>query len=148
MVEGIAAPGATDKAIADSIFRVLEPALSRSPPEWALRHDDAGRLLVDFHSPDGVRRVTVEEDGLRVVTERTGLGTFLNRLHAMTGAYTPDDWRLDAWSLDIRFAMWALIGMALSGLYLWLATRPRLRFALAAAAGGNALFVILYILTR
>lgn len=140
--------GASDKAVADSVFRLLRPPLSRPAPEWALRHDDAGRLLVNFHSPNGVRRVTVEEGALRVVAERTGFGTFLNLLHATTGAYTADDWRLNAWAAYNRFAMWALIGMALSGLYLWLATRPRLRFALAAAVAGNAVFVLLYVLTR
>lgn len=144
--------GLTDKALADSIYRLLDPPLAGPIPEWAIRRDDAGHLLLNFYTVNGPHRVTVleEENRLRVETMRNSVWRFLSNVHATTvrDAERVPDWRLKLWAYHNEIALWALSFMALSGVYLWLATRPRLRFALAAFLGGSGAFLLLYGLTR
>jgi hypothetical protein len=44
--------------------------------------------------------------------------------------------------------MWCLIGMILSGSYLWLSVRPAHRWALASLAAGTGVFVLMWWITR
>jgi len=52
------------------------------------------------------------------------------------------------WAWYNRFAIWSLIAMAITGTYLWLASRPRYRVAQYSFAGGAGAFILLYALTR
>jgi hypothetical protein len=52
------------------------------------------------------------------------------------------------WTWYNEFSIWSLIGMSLSGVYLWLASRPRYRPAIYVFAFGSLSFLLLYMLTR
>ena len=144
------APGATDKQIADEIHALLDPPLSGPVPEWAVRRADDGQLQVTFHSVNGPTRVAVlEERGmLRVERVRNSAPRFLSNLHATTVRDWTGDWRLRVWAWLNELGLWALLGLALSGVYLWLASRPRLGVAVASSLGGLAGFVFLWFLIR
>jgi len=45
------------------------------------------------------------------------------------------------WTFYTEFSIWALTAMSVSGLYLWLATRPRFRAAQCSFAAGCGIFV-------
>ena len=145
-----APPGLTDKQVADLVHAELDLPLTGPVPEWAVRRDPDGVLRLNFHTPSGPHRVRVAEaEGrLHVETVRNGLGRYLSNLHATVPRYAGPDWRIRLWSYNVEFSLWSLLAMAVSGLYLWLATRPRNRAAVNSLAGGSAVFVLLYLLTR
>ena len=63
-------------------------------------------------------------------------------------ALADSDWRVRLWAFYNEVAIWALITMALSGLYLWLASRPKYRWAWVSFLTGSGAFAVLYVLTR
>jgi len=68
-------------------------------------------------------------------------------MHTVTDLHQRD-WRTGAWAWYNHFASWSLLAMAVSGLYLWLASRPGYRIAHYSLASGAAIFILLYIATR
>jgi len=148
--EGFTAPaGLTDKQIADQIFEKLRFPLTGEVPKWAIHRDADGNLPLDFYSVSGVHRVFYlpKENRLRIEDTRNSLWFFLDEMHAVTHL-DQEDWRMQWWAYYNNFAIWSLIAMALSGTYLWLASRPRFRIAQYSFAGGTAVFIVLYMLTR
>jgi hypothetical protein len=140
----------TDKQVADLVWERLRVPLASPVPEWALRRDGANNLAFAFYTPNGVTRVAVleAENKLRVAHERAGAWSFLNNLHASTLRDRPVDWRLRAWVLYNELAMFSLLLMSASGLYLWLASRPRHRPAQVCFGVGTGALVFLYWLVR
>ena len=145
------APGnLTDKQLADRVYETLKPPLARPLETWALRHDGQGNLVLPFHTVNGWRKVTVleKENRLLVATERLSLVQTLNHLHATIPRWAAPDLRIRLWAYYMEMAIWALIGMSLSGVYLWLAVRPGSRWGQVCFGAGSAAFLVLYWLTR
>ncbi|HKT10663.1 MAG TPA: hypothetical protein VJW77_02435 [Terriglobia bacterium] len=82
------------------------------------------------------------------MTQRTNVWAYFNNLHSTTLHDRPYDWRIRWWAYYNEFAVWALLVMALTGVYLWLASRPRHVLAQAAVGLSVVSFLILYIQTR
>jgi hypothetical protein len=141
--------GLDDKAAADRVWEFLRLPLSQPLPKYAIRRDANHDLALDFYSPNGLRSAVVleKENRIRLETHRVGLASFLNDLHTTTINHNPD-WRMRWWGYYIEFSVWSLIGMSLSGVYLWLASRPRYTPARYAFALGCGVFLLLYKLTR
>lgn len=138
--------GMTDKQLADHILSALDLPQAGPIPEWALRRDPDGHLLLNFYSLTGLTRVTVleAEGALRLEKESPGAGQFVNALHATTINTTSRSSLVRAWAWYNELAIWSLLLMTVSGLYLWVATRPRHRWARLAFAAGLLLFLGLY----
>jgi hypothetical protein len=143
-------PNLSDKELADRIWAHLKLPLSNPAPEWSLQRDARNNLTIGFYTPNGPTRVTVleAEAKLQVAGERATMPAFLNNLHATTIRDLPVDWRLRGWVLYNEFAILALILMSLSGIYLWLSSRPRHRLAQISFFSGTCSFLILYWLSR
>lgn len=143
-------PNLTDKQVADRVWEALKVPLANPAPEWSLRRDADNNLTMGFYTPNGPTHVTVlEREGrLRVVRERSEWPAFLNNLHASTLRDRPTDWRMRAWIAYNEFAIFALIFMSLSGVYLWLSSRPRHRAAQISFFAGTGAFLVLYWLSR
>lgn len=141
---------ATDKQVADAVHRHLEPALAGPVPQFALSRDDDNNLTFTFYSANGTQRITVleKENRLKIEKRRNTIWQFFNNLHATTTNVNTADLRVRLWTLYTELSIWSLIGMALSGIYLWLASRPGLRWAQAAFAAGAGIFILLYVVTR
>src|SRR5216117_2397419 len=58
------------------------------------------------------------------------------------------EWLLRMWAYCNEFSIWSLMGMALSGAYLGLSSRPKYRPARYALASGVLVFLAFYIATR
>lgn len=143
-------PNLTDKQVADRVWEALNLPLTNPAPEWSLRRDADNNLTIGFYTPNGPARVTVlEREGrLRLVRERAPWPAFLNNLHASTLRDLPVDWRMRAWVAYNEFAIFALILMSLSGVYLWLSSRPRHLLARLSFFAGTGSFLALYWLSR
>ena len=140
----------TDKQLADRVYETLKPPLAGPLRKRALRHDKQGNLVLPFHTVNGSRKVTVleRENRLRVETKQASLGQTLNALHATVPRWAAPDLRIRLWAYYMEMAIWALIGMSLSGVYLWLAARPGSRWGQVSFGAGSTAFLVLYWLTR
>ena len=143
-------PGMSDKEVADEILATRDLGMAHPIPQWALKRDPENNLRLDYYSVNGMTRVTVlEREGkLRFEANRVGIWQFFNRIHATTIRADAARMPMRLWTYYNEFAIWSLIAMSLSGVYLWLAARPKLWNAWASLAAGAALFTILWALTR
>jgi len=140
---------ATDRQIADLVFDRFRFPLAGPIPNWALHRDEAGNLPLEFWTVNGQRRLLYvpKENRLRIEIVHKSLPFFLDDMHTVTDLQQAD-WRLRMWAWYNHFAIWSLLGMAISGVYLWLASRPGYRIAQYSFAGGAAIFILLYAATR
>lgn len=143
-------PNQTDKQVADAVWRTLKIPLTGPPPAYAIRRDRENNLLVSFWTTNGPITVTVLEQQrqLRIESHRNTIWAYFNNLHSTTVRGHPYDWRIRLWAYYNEFAIWALLAMSLSGVYLWLSSRPRHLLARAAVGLSVVSFLVLYILTR
>jgi hypothetical protein len=133
--------GESDVALAKRLHAELALPLTDPPADWVVRRDDAGVLTFRVYSPNGMQHVRVPAPGVvQVEDARVDLATFLLNLHAhvLPPGLRGADPRLLLWSLYNELSMLALGGLALSGLTLWLATRPRAPLPFAAFVLGCA----------
>ena len=141
--------GLTDKELADRVYEQLRLPMAGPVPPVVKRNRDHD-VEMTFYTPNGMRQVTVLEKENRVRVVKHGLNAFqyLSTLHETTIRNASSDLRVRLWAWYNEAAIWSLIGMALSGVYLWLATRPRYRWAQAAFTAGTGLFAALWIALR
>lgn len=138
-----------DAELARAVWEFLKAPLT-NPPRYGIRRDENNNLTFGFYTPTYVMDVTVleKEKKLRVETRPFTGFMLLNNLHSYTIRDLPVDWRMQVWVLYNEFAILALLFLSLSGVYLWLSTRPRHRIALASLAVGSGSFIVLYMLSR
>lgn len=143
------APGSTDPQIAHQIFDRFRFPLAQPVPDWTVHRDSRGDLPLEFYTVSTVHKVTylASQARLRIEDEKANVWFFLDDVHTVTSLRQPD-WRIRLWAWYNNFAIWSLIAMALSGTYLWLASRPRYRIAQYSFAGGTAAFIALWFLVR
>ncbi len=139
-----------DLQLARRIQEALHLPLTRPPAKFNLRRGEDGLLRVRLPTPSKLHTVTVleTENRLRIETRPFDVWHYLVRLHTITPAGRLPDWRLRAWSWYVEFALWSLIFMAVTGIWLWLVSRPRLGWAHASFAAGTAAFVLVLVLGR
>ena len=134
------------------MLRELEIPLARDANERSLRYDAEGRPTLSLYTLNGNHRVTVLADRgvVRVRSTRTSFAEFLNRLHSTTfrSASHIRDWRVRLWSIYVELSIWALMLMPLTGIYLWIVTRPTHRWARASAVASLISAVLFYFVLR
>lgn len=142
--------GLTDKQVADHVYHTLRIPLSSEVPAFAVRRNRDNDLAFDFYTTNGVTRVTVleKEHRVRVETSRNDRWQFIDNLHTTTWGLRAPDLRVRLWKYYNELALWSLSGMELSGVYLWLASRPSHRWAQLFFLSGAGAFVVLYLITR
>jgi hypothetical protein len=127
---------ASDKDVALGVFRQLNLPLTRPIPDWFLRRTPDNHLLLDFYNINGIYRVVVLEDEqrLRVEEIRNSTAIFLEDMHAITAGDTEAPMLLRLWATWNEAGIWCLLGFCVTGVWLWLSTRPRFVWAWAALA--------------
>jgi hypothetical protein len=143
-------PSATDKQVADGVYRTLQLPLTRPMPGWFLRRTPENDLLLDFYNINGIWRVVVleRENRLRIEEIRNGLGIFLGDAHAATTGDDEAPPLVRAWAFYNEFAMWCLLAFCGSGVYLWLTAQARSWWAWASLATGTLSFAALWMAFR
>lgn len=133
--------GESDVARALRLHDELAIPLTLPPPDWVVKRDAAGAITWRVYTPNGMHHVFAHDDGtLRVELEPFDLGKFLLNLHAYTvsGLDAKHDPRLVLWSIYNHLGMLTLGGLVLSGVAIWLVTRPRAVLPLAGLVAGSA----------
>ena len=136
----------TDKQVANLVYQQLQLPFTRPMPDWYLRRTPSNDLLLDFLNINGIYRVTVleKEQRLRIEEIRNSVWLFLEDIHTGTVNGAVNMRLLRLWGFYNQFAMWSLIAMALSGAYLWLSSRPELRWAQACLITAAVASAVLY----
>jgi hypothetical protein len=118
---------ATDKQVARLVYETLNPAMARPVPDWFLQRTADNHLRLDFYNINGIHRVVVlEKEGrLRVEEIRNNMALFLEDIHAATPGDEESPTLMKFWEWWNEGAMWTLLGFCLTGVWLWLAARPR-----------------------
>lgn len=143
------APGnLDDRALALRILELANVPMATAPNN--IRRDHQHNLVFVVYTVNGRWDVTYREREQRIALEarRNDLWDFISSMHA--GHWRRGGTKLAArlWGLYNEFSTWAFLFMSISGAYLWLATRPRIRWAQWAAGSSIVLFVILWAATR
>ncbi len=143
-------PSATDKQVADDVYRTLQLPLTRPMPGWFLRRTPDNDLLLDFYNINGIWRVVVleRENRLRIEEIRNGLGIFLGDAHAATTGDDEAPRLVRAWAFYNELAMGCLLAFCGSGVYLWLSAQARAWWAWASLATGTLSFATLWMAFR
>jgi uncharacterized iron-regulated membrane protein len=145
----------SDRELADHAYEKLAIPLTSPAPDWSLRRDRNNNLRFRLPTSARIHDIVVleQESRLRVQTRRVDGWSYLFRIHEVTLSGTtrnnPDpDWRIFLWAIYAEFSIWSLILMAIAGVYLWLASRPKLRWGQLSAVAGVVSFVALWVLSR
>jgi hypothetical protein len=142
------APGsASDREVGQLLARLLAPEHAGAPE---VSRNDSNQLVADFYNVNGLVRATLlpGEQRVQVETFRTNVWHFLDNAHTTTIADGTSDPVVRAWAWYIEFAIWSLIALAASGLWLGIGTRWRYRWTPVSLAAGGILFAALYWLEK
>ena len=143
------APNQTDMEVARQVVDRLGLKLATPVQTFAIQHDAAHNLVLDFRHANGRHRVSFPRAGtMRVEESRAPLVRYLSSLHVATVALRIGDWRMRAWGYYNEFAMWSLALMVGSGAWMWLERRPRRWWEAASFAAGCVAFGAMYWWTR
>jgi len=139
-------PALNDRAVAERVCAELGLTLATPIQSAVIQHDATGRLVLDFWHANGRHRVTVlrDEGTIRVEVMRNSLWRYLDTLHTTTAVFRTGDWRMRLWAWYNEFAIWCLLAMLASGIWMWLSRNPRHRWALVSLASGCAASAMLY----
>jgi uncharacterized iron-regulated membrane protein len=140
------AASATDKEVADEVYRTLALPLTRPIPAWAIKRNAENDLQLDFYTMNGIWRAVVFEPEHRIRLEAIPNDTwrFLGIVHASTSGDREAPRLVYAWALYNEFAMWCLLAFCLSGVYLWLSAQLRVWWAWGCLAVGIVSFVAVW----
>jgi len=148
-VEYEAPGGLDDGQVASHVVSTLQIPLIVPLQPGAVHRNDANLVTFDFYSANGPGTVTVlePEKKARIEVARISLGRFMTEVHG-TRLSDAAILRVRLWALYISCSIVSLIFMAVTGPWLWLASRPELVWARVAFVSGIAVFAVLWFLTR
>ncbi|MEE2657392.1 MAG: PepSY domain-containing protein [Candidatus Latescibacterota bacterium] len=146
-----------DHQLADHIQRELAIPLTSPTPNWTMHRDADNNLRFRLPTPARRYEITVYEanDRVRIRTQPFDTWQYFFELHTITPPRTGDDWRLQTWAWYVEISSWSLILMALTGIYLWLVSRPGYRerpsqnlWAQISLASGAVIIIAFYTIIR
>jgi len=137
-----------DKKLAKAIYEAANLAMRGG--YYDIRRDEAGHLAFTAFTVNGQRDLTYLEEQRRVrIDFRDGdLGSFFSSMHTGHSRRGPPDLPARLWGYYNEFSTWAFLFMVLSGIYLWVATRPGMRWALILGGITTATTLLLWVMTR
>jgi hypothetical protein len=141
---------AGDRELAEAVWKKVAPPRTGPPPEFAIRRDPSHNLVFQVFSPNGPIRITVleKESRVRIETRRNRWWQYFGTLHETSIQSTIPDLPVRLWTWYNEFSIWTLIFLALSGIWLWLASRPGWRWGRMAFGLGTALFAVVWVTLR
>jgi hypothetical protein len=140
--------GLDDQQLARAIFEAIDIPLAGG--RYNVHRDEQSNLAFNVFTINGGHEVTfLEEKGaVRVAHRANSLWGYLSSMHTAHSRRHRLTASVIAWGYFNEIATWAFLFMTFSGLYMWIATRPRLRWAQLSFAGMAALMLVLWIAIR
>jgi hypothetical protein len=143
-------PNSDDFQAATAAYQLLNFRMAQPLSRQMIHRDATNNVTFDVYSVNGIRTITLLEQQrlLRVEQQHNNIWAYLNDMHTVTVQTRMQQTAIRMWSWYTEFSIWSLLFMSISGIYLWLASRPGHRWAQASLAAGAAAFLALYILSR
>ena len=145
----LAAPGdLDDKALARYVFDNIDIPLRGG--HYNIRRDDDANLAFFVFTASGRRDVTYFEDQetVRIQVRQNTLPHFLSTMHTAHSRRGPKTQAAKMWGYYNEFSVWAFLFMIVSGLYMWLETRPGMIWAQATIGVATVGTAVLWFATR
>lgn len=114
------------------------------------KRDEQQNLTFAVFGPSGRRDLTyVESEGkIRVEIKQNNIVEFLSGVHAGSSRRGPPELASRIWGIYNEFSNWAFLFMTFTGIYLWLATRPKMVWAWATFGSATVIVAALWWGTR
>jgi hypothetical protein len=140
--------GLDDEQLAKAIFETIDIPLAGG--RYNVHRDERLNLAFNVFTINGGREVTfLEEDGIvRVAHRGNSLWGYLSSMHTAHSRRHRLTPAAIAWGYFNEIATWAFLFMTFSGLYMWMVTRPGLRWAQVSLAGMTVMTLALWIAIR
>jgi hypothetical protein len=108
------------------------------PQSWMVTEGDSGPLSIQYYSPNGHRTVLFDRHSkaVRIIASPSGVSRFLEYMHEEHVGrrdWSDSAW-LWAWSLYMELSIIALFTLPVTGIYIWLSSRPDQRWAQSSLA--------------
>jgi len=143
------APGsADDKELAKRIYAAAE--LKMSGGHYNVHRDDDQNLAFNVFTSNGPRNFTYFEDEKRVLVEFRdgGVAGFLSSMHTAHTRRGAPDFSARMYGVYNEFSTWAFLFMSLSGVYVWVATRPGMPWARILIGVTTVVTIIMWLAVR
>ncbi|MEZ5353808.1 MAG: PepSY domain-containing protein [Bryobacteraceae bacterium] len=140
--------GMDDRQAAKAIFDAAQIPVAGG--RYNIHRDEQSNLAFNVFTINGGREVTFVEDRgiVRVAHRANSIWSYFSSMHTAHSGRHRLTAPAIAWGYFNEFSNWAFLFMTLSGVYLWLATRPSLRWAQLSLAGMAALTLVLWLVIR
>lgn len=140
--------GLDDRQLAKALLTVA--AIPLAGGQYNIHRDQQSNLAFNVFTINGGREVTYFEDKaiVRVDHRINSTWSYLSSMHTAHSRRHRQTASVIAWGYFNEFANWAFLFMTISGVYLWIATRPNLRWAQYSFGGMVALTIGLWIAIR
>jgi hypothetical protein len=137
-----------DRDLARLIFDTIDIPLRGG--HYNIRREDDGYLAFYVFTASGRRDVKFIEDEsiVRIDVRQNNLFSFLSSMHTAHSNRGPTTTAALMWGYYNEFAVWAFLFMTISGIYMWVETRPGLRWAQWLTTASVASFAVLWLVTR
>lgn len=137
-----------DKKLAQAIYEKIDIPLAGG--RYNLHRDEQSNLAFNVFTINGGREVTfLEKEGVVRISHRAndmmGFLSSMHTAHSRRHRLTP---AVIAWGYFNEFSTWAFVFMTISGIYMWVATRPGIRWAQLSLAAMAILTLGLWIAIR
>ncbi|MEZ5367129.1 MAG: PepSY domain-containing protein [Bryobacterales bacterium] len=143
-----AAGNMDDKELAKAIFEKIEIPLAGG--RYNVHRDENLNLTFNVFTINGGRVVTyLEDQGIARIEHRANdvLG-YLSSMHTASSRRHQLSLAANAWGFYNEFSTWAFLFMTISGVYLWIASRPGMRWAQISFWSMAAVTAVLWIVIR
>lgn len=137
-----------DRELAKAIFDTIQVPLAGG--HYNIHRDEDLNLAFNVFTINGGRQVTFLEDQgiVRVEHRANSFLSYLSSVHTAHSHRHQLTLASSAWGYYNEFSTWAFLFMTASGVYMWLATRPGMRWAQLSFLGMAALTAALWIAIR
>lgn len=137
-----------DLQLSRAIFDAIQIPLAGG--HYNVHRDGQSNLAFNVFTVNGGREVTfLDAQGIvRVTHRRSSVWSYLSSMHTAFSRRHVLAPAAVAWGLFNELAIYAFVFMTVSGVYMWLATRPRMRWAQVLFAGMAVLTAALWIAIR
>jgi hypothetical protein len=137
-----------DQQLAKAIVGFINIPLAGG--HYNIHRDAQSNLAFNVFTINGGREVTyLEKEGtVRVAHRRNSTLDYLSSMHTAHSRRHRQTASVRAWGWFNEMSTWAFLFMTISGLYLWIATRPTLQWAQISLGAMTVFMMILWIVIR
>lgn len=137
-----------DKEVGQRIFRASGVRMGGGV--YNIHRNEQGNLAFFLFTWNGRRDFTYLEDQklVRIEFRNNDMAGFLSSMHTAFSRRHPPELPAQLWGYYNELSTWAFLFMTVSGVYMWIATRPNLPWARICAAGAVAAGAILWVVVR